>query len=196
MPQHQRQQQQQLSFQVTDFRSITKPPPMFFLQPHRGRMAAAIDSSSSHHQQYHDNNNYLPLTVLSTPSSLGQPPLRIDFRVVDPPPRPYSGVWFILQASQTQTKEPYLPQVQKSYLRIKDGGTTVGLLIKYLVYKLKLDGEFETEIRCKGQQLFPFLSLQHVRDNIWNRPRKDVVFINSTAASVDHLMVLHYGRIA
>ncbi|KAI3731393.1 hypothetical protein L1987_62581 [Smallanthus sonchifolius] len=167
-------QQQQLSFQVKDFRgpiAITAPPPPpgFYLQPGRG-VAAAIDSvpavTFTDNQQY--DNSYLafrpyPLTSPSSSSSFsaslhqlpaasGPPPLRIGFRVVDPPPRLHSGVWFSLQASQTQTKEPYLPQVPKSYLRIKfdkmvlshrDGRTTVGLLIKYLVYKLNLDGEFE-----------------------------------------------------
>ncbi|KAI3818063.1 hypothetical protein L1987_11865 [Smallanthus sonchifolius] len=170
--QQQHQHQQQLSFQVKDFRGpiaiTSQPPPTFYLQTGRG-VAAAIDSmpavTFTHNQQY--DNSYLPfrpypLTTLSSPSSFsaslhqlpasGPPPLRIGFRVVDPPPRPHSGVWFSLQASQTQTKEPYLPQVPKRYLRIKfdemvlshrDGRTTVGLLIKYLVYKLKLDGEFE-----------------------------------------------------
>ncbi|KAJ0815284.1 putative E3 ubiquitin-protein ligase/polycomb group RING finger protein [Helianthus annuus] len=57
-----------------------------------------------------------------------------------------SGLWFILQPSQTQIKEPYLPQLPKRYLRIKDGRTTVGLLIKYLVYNLQLDAEFEVII--------------------------------------------------
>ncbi|XP_023771810.1 protein LAX PANICLE 2 isoform X1 [Lactuca sativa] len=123
------------------------------------------------------------------------PPPRIDLRVVDPPRRPHSGVWFILQASQNQTKEPYLPQVPKSYLRIKDGRMTVRLLIKYLVNKLKLDSEFEVEITCKGQQLLPFMTLQHVRDNIWNSPRNEVVFPHSSA-TIDHLMLLNYGRIA
>ncbi|KAM7487081.1 hypothetical protein LguiB_024565 [Lonicera macranthoides] len=43
----------------------------------------------------------------------------LDFRVVDPPRRPHSGIWFMLQASQNQAKEPFLPQIPKSYLRIK-----------------------------------------------------------------------------
>ncbi|KAF3430928.1 hypothetical protein FNV43_RR25658 [Rhamnella rubrinervis] len=43
----------------------------------------------------------------------------LDFRVVNPPRRPHSGIWFMLQASQNQAKEPFLPQISKNYLRIK-----------------------------------------------------------------------------
>ncbi|CAL0308320.1 unnamed protein product [Lupinus luteus] len=47
-------------------------------------------------------------------------------RVVDPPRRPHSGIWFMLQASQNQ-----------------DGKMTVRLLLKYLVSKLRLENESE-----------------------------------------------------
>lgn len=67
----------------------------------------------------------------------------LDFRVIDPPRRPHSGIWFMLQASQNQAKEPFLQQITKSYLRIKDGRMTVRLLMKYLVRKLGLDSESE-----------------------------------------------------
>lgn len=117
---------------------------------------------------------------------------RFDFRVVDPPRRPHSGIWFTLQASQIQAKEPFLPQIPKSYLRIKDRQMTIRLIIKYLVNKLRLDSEAEIEIRCKGQQLLPFLTLQHVRDSIWN-PRDSSSFSSSDHLQ-HHLMVLHYGR--
>ncbi|KAL5082753.1 hypothetical protein RYX36_011174, partial [Vicia faba] len=40
-------------------------------------------------------------------------------------------------------KEPFLPQIPKNYLRIKDGRMTVRLLMKYLVNKLKLENESE-----------------------------------------------------
>ncbi|XP_062149902.1 uncharacterized protein LOC133858447 isoform X2 [Alnus glutinosa] len=118
----------------------------------------------------------------------------LDFRVTDPPRRPHSGIWFMLQASQNQAKEPFLPQIPKSYLRIKDGRMTVRLLMKYLVNKLRLDSESEVEITCRGQQLPPFLTLQHVRDNIWS-PR-DTVTLLQDSSTTDHVMVLHYGRSA
>ncbi|VVB14341.1 unnamed protein product [Arabis nemorensis] len=40
-----------------------------------------------------------------------------------------------------RTVEPFLPQIPKSYLRIKDGKMTVRLLMKYLVNKLRLEHE-------------------------------------------------------
>ncbi|GFZ21013.1 RING finger protein [Actinidia rufa] len=49
-----------------------------------------------------------------------------DLRIIDPPRRPQSGIWFMLQASQNQ-----------------DGRMTVRLLMKYLVNKLTLDSESE-----------------------------------------------------
>ncbi|CAK8540917.1 unnamed protein product [Lathyrus sativus] len=120
----------------------------------------------------------------------------LTFRVVDPPRRPHSGIWFMLQASQNQVKQPFLPQIPKNYLRIKDGRMTVRLLMKYLVNKLKLESESEIEITCKGQQLLPFLTLQHVRDNIWT-PRDTTTTTTpllSDSSTTDHVMVLHYSR--
>nr|GFC19393.1 hypothetical protein [Tanacetum cinerariifolium] len=140
--------------------------PSFFVQ-RGGSAPAAIDSVNFNHYQHHlqyQNNNYMirpPMLTLSSPPSYSPgrpfhfnssdaldvtepPPLRMDLRVMNPPPRPRrSGVWFSLQASLNQTKQPYLPQVPKSYLRIKDGRATVRLLIKYLATKLNLDSEFE-----------------------------------------------------
>ncbi|EOA22755.1 hypothetical protein CARUB_v10003467mg, partial [Capsella rubella] len=85
---------------------------------------------SSFQPQLIGNNNP---DVVAGPSS--------SFRVIDPPRRPHSGIWFLLQASQNQTVEPFLPQIPKSYLRIKDGKMTVRLLMKYLVNKLRLEHE-------------------------------------------------------
>ncbi|KAJ8773581.1 hypothetical protein K2173_005827 [Erythroxylum novogranatense] len=117
-----------------------------------------------------------------------------DFKVVDPPRRSHSGIWFMLQASQYHAKEPFLPQISRSYLKIKDGRITVRLLTKYLANKLRLDSESEVEITCRGQQLLPFLTLQHVRDNIWS-PR-DAITSLPHSSTIDHVMVLHYGRSA
>ncbi|KAE9604968.1 hypothetical protein Lal_00036855 [Lupinus albus] len=115
-------------------------------------------------------------------------------KVVDPPRRPHSGIWFMLQASQNQAKEPFLPQIPKSYLRIKDGKMTVRLLLKYLVSKLRLEKESEIEIRCRGQELLPFLTLQHVRDNIWTLRDTTRTLLSDSSSTIDHVMVLHYGR--
>ncbi|KAL2959353.1 hypothetical protein AAZX31_18G262900 [Glycine max] len=119
----------------------------------------------------------------------------VTVRVVDPPRRPHSGIWFMLQASPNQAREPFLPQIPKNYLRIKDGRMTVRLLLKYLVSKLRLESESEIEITCRGQQLLPFLTLQHVRDNIWS-PRDTTTrpLLSDSSTTTDHVMVLHYGR--
>ncbi|OIW17293.1 hypothetical protein TanjilG_22405 [Lupinus angustifolius] len=99
-------------------------------------------------------------------------------RVVDPPRRPHSGIWFMLQASQNQ-----------------DGKMTVRLILKYLVSKLRLENESEIEITCRGQQLVPFLTLQHVRDNIWTQRNDTKTLLSDSSSSTsDHVMVLHYCR--
>ncbi|CAL9197636.1 unnamed protein product [Musa hybrid cultivar] len=55
------------------------------------------------------------------PSARFSSPLRLDgeMRVVSQPRRPQTGMWLVLQAAQDQVKEPFLPQIPKSYLRIK-----------------------------------------------------------------------------
>ncbi|CAN7077666.1 unnamed protein product [Brassica oleracea var. botrytis] len=124
-----------------------------------------------------------------------------EFRVLDPPKRPHSGLWFLLQASQYQEKEPFLPQVNKGYLRIKDGRITVRLLTKYVMKKLQLDSESEIEIRCRGEQLSPLLTMQHVRDTIWSPksslpPSSSPFTLLRESSTSDHVMILHYGRTA
>ncbi|KAL5216705.1 hypothetical protein ABZP36_008106 [Zizania latifolia] len=54
-----------------------------------------------------------------------------------------AGVWFVLHVAPHQGREPFLPQIPRSYLRIKDGRVTVRLLTKYLVNKLGLEDESE-----------------------------------------------------
>ncbi|KAG9144571.1 hypothetical protein Leryth_010789 [Lithospermum erythrorhizon] len=127
----------------------------------------------------------------------------MNFRVINPPRRPHSGIWFMLQASQNQAKEPFLPQIPKSYLRIKDGRMTIRLVMKYLVNKLRLENESMVEVTCRGQQLLPFLTLQHVRDSIWNQRNNNnnnnvAITMTTTllpeSSTTDHIMVLHYAR--
>ncbi|CAH9080280.1 unnamed protein product [Cuscuta europaea] len=128
-----------------------------------------------------------------------------DCRVIDPPRRQHSGIWFSLQASQNQRKEPYLRQISKKYIRIKDGRMTVLFVLKYLVNKLHLENESEIEITCRGQELPPSLTLQHVRDEIWMRNYPQYENDHSHAhilhpnlltfvPTSHHVMVLLYGR--
>ncbi|XP_022972063.1 protein LAX PANICLE 2-like [Cucurbita maxima] len=120
-----------------------------------------------------------------------------DVRIINPPRRPHSGIWFTLKALENQSKHPFLPQISKNYLRIKDEKMTVRLVMKYLVSKLHLDSESEIEIRCRGQEVEPFWTLQHVRDSIWtaSSSSSDSLFtLLPHSSPTHHLMLLHYGR--
>ncbi|XVF44371.1 hypothetical protein PTKIN_Ptkin02bG0114800 [Pterospermum kingtungense] len=109
-------------------------------RPIAQNLAAAPSSSSS--SSLVPLGSYLP-RPFQVQSGMDVARPSSDLRIIDPPRRPYSGMWFILQASENQAKEPFLPQIPKSYLRIKDGKMTVRLLMKYLVNKLRLDSESE-----------------------------------------------------
>ncbi|XP_042448458.1 protein LAX PANICLE 2-like isoform X1 [Zingiber officinale] len=120
-------------------------------------------------------------------------PPDVRMRVVSPPRRSQPGVWLILQAAQNQSgREPYLPQIAKNYLRIKDGRSTLRLLMKYLVKKLGLEDESEVEITCRDQQLHPLSTLQYVRNTIWCSGNSMIMTPNSPA--IDHVMTLQYRR--
>ncbi|CAH2072865.1 unnamed protein product [Thlaspi arvense] len=64
---------------------------------------------------------------------------------------------------------------------------------------MHLENHFNVEIRCRGQELEPVLTLQHVRDAIWrgsrdNSSNSQNLTLLPNSSSSDHLMVLHYGR--
>ncbi|KAL5227324.1 hypothetical protein ABZP36_015589 [Zizania latifolia] len=60
-------------------------------------------------------------------------------RVISPPRRTEAaGLWLTLQAAPDQVREPILPQIPKSYLRIKDSNVKVEVVMKYLASKLGL----------------------------------------------------------
>ncbi|KAG2702821.1 hypothetical protein I3760_06G109100 [Carya illinoinensis] len=178
-------------------------------RPIRHNIGSTASSSTSSSSSLMPFGSYFAQPPLQLQSMMDVAGPSLDFRVIDPPRRPHSGIWFMLRASQNQTKEPFLPQIPKNYLRIKDGRMTVRLLMKYLVNKLKLDSESEIQITCRGQELQPFLTLQHVRDNIWQsinsspqRPPEAVLTLlppgdsSSSTTDDDHVMVLYYGRSA
>ncbi|XP_057870380.2 uncharacterized protein LOC131077035 [Cryptomeria japonica] len=111
------------------------------------------------------------------------------------------GVWFRLQVAPTKDGDRLLPQISKTYLRIKDGTTTVLLVKKYLASKLGLKSESEIEITCRGQAVLPLLTLQHVRDEIWCSSMKKESNQSKTSSasflskySNECLMVLNYQR--
>ncbi|MCD9561076.1 hypothetical protein HAX54_020033, partial [Datura stramonium] len=145
--------------------AATSPTSSLFLQQHPGS-AGTSSTTMFPQQQYHQeiiNWGFRPMqapiiqqnmnpSLVSGGSHFGPGPFpvlggpgpsSVDFRVVHPPRRPHSGLWFSLQSSSNQTKEPFLPQISKSYLRIKDGRMTIRLVLKYLVNKLQLENESE-----------------------------------------------------
>ncbi|KAJ3671820.1 hypothetical protein LUZ60_007899 [Juncus effusus] len=114
-------------------------------------------------------------------------------RVVILPPRPQTGVWFVLRASQNQRREPWLPQIARSFLRIRDPSMTVNMVMKYLVNKLGLEHESQVEMTCRGQRLHPTMTLRYVRDIIWCSGEAGQS-VPSPSSSTDHLMTLEYSR--
>ncbi|KAM3324227.1 hypothetical protein P3S67_005378 [Capsicum chacoense] len=196
--------------------STTSTMSSLFLQQYPG-MAGTSSTTMFPQQHQHEFINWgfrpmpapiqqnMNLSLVSSGSHFGPGPFpvlggvpgssSIDFRVIHPPRRPHSGLWFSLQPSSNQTKEPFLPQISKSYLRIKDGRMTIRLVLKYLVNKLQLENESEIEITCRGQQLQPFLTLQHVRDHIWSTTNAADNILNLLPSeATNHIMVLHYAR--
>lgn len=107
-----------------------------------------------------------------------------------------AGLWFILQVANTQNRDSFLPQIPKAYLRIKDGSMTILMVKKYLASKLGFHNESEIEISCKGQQLLPSVSLQHVRDVIWfsSLKLKQGSEVPAPSFSYQHVMILNYQR--
>ncbi|XP_057859358.2 uncharacterized protein LOC131068191 isoform X2 [Cryptomeria japonica] len=117
-----------------------------------------------------------------------------NVKILKPRTAAQTSVWFALHALKDQNGDRMLPQIQKNYLRIKDGTMTVLVLKKYLVNKLGLNSESEIEIMCKGEHLLPSLTLQYVRDVMWLPSfRNDDDEISSYSSNA-HLMVLHYQR--
>ncbi|KAF3334457.1 E3 ubiquitin protein ligase DRIP1 [Carex littledalei] len=117
-------------------------------------------------------------------------------RVIILPPRPQTGLWFVLRASQNQRREPWLPQISRSFMRIRDGRMTVSMVMKYLVNRLGLEHESQVEITCKGQRLHPAMTLEHVRDNIWCSREAGPSVPSPSSIITNILMTLEYGRSA
>lgn len=113
-----------------------------------------------------------------------------------PPPAHEAGTWFVLQAAHNQRREPPLPQVHRSYLRVRDGRMTVRVVMGYLVSKLGLEDDSQLEITCRGHNLLPVMTLRHVRDTIWRPPpAEDAEILRVPGSpSTNQVMTLHYGR--
>ncbi|XP_062080793.1 E3 ubiquitin protein ligase DRIP2-like [Humulus lupulus] len=104
-------------------------------------------------------------------------------------------IWFSLIASEDQEGSASLPQIQASYLRIKDGNLPVSFVQKYLMMKLDLISEAEVEIKCMGQPVVPTLQLYNLVD-LWLQTSSTSERIQATIGSSakDFVMVLAYAR--
>lgn len=99
-------------------RPVANFDPSFYsnLQHHHGSSSSGFHSHSHpHHQEINwAFRPMIPISIATASSSLIGPgsffprPFQIydgpgvDFRVIQPPRRPHSGIWFMLQASQNQ----------------------------------------------------------------------------------------------
>ncbi|XP_023514333.1 protein LAX PANICLE 2-like [Cucurbita pepo subsp. pepo] len=164
--------------------------------PDKAWLRLSIAPTHLHHPQPLKINESLP--HLPTPfqlhPALHSPTSNSDIlRVIDPPRRPQSGIWFSLQPLElNQGKQPALPQRSTSYLRIKDGRMRVGLVMKYLVKKLRLESETEVEIWCRGEKVEGWLTMQQIRDNIWTSKHSSFTLLPHSS-TIPHIMLLHYS---
>ncbi|KAK3166399.1 hypothetical protein QOZ80_1AG0045320 [Eleusine coracana subsp. coracana] len=143
---------------------------------------------------------------MSAPFLPFMPPFRsssgdTSMRVISPPRRTEStGLWLTLEAFPNQCREPILPQIPKSYLRIKDSNIKVEVVMKYLADKIGLTRPYQVELTCRGQVLPPFLLVKYVRDNIWcsSALREEEALAvrparRSLIATTEHVMTLCYA---
>lgn len=176
-----------------DKRSARMRPPLFPL-PLR-----------SYHQSYSGGSGrYRPAAAsgsMSAPFLPFMPPFRCSgdaIRVISPPRRTEApGLWLTLQAAPNQIREPILPQIAKSYLRIKDSNMKVEVVMKYLAEKLGIARSHQVELTCRGQVLPPLLLVKYVRETIWcstalREEEADLTSRRSSAAT-DHVMTLCYS---
>ncbi|CAL4959623.1 unnamed protein product [Urochloa decumbens] len=158
------------------------------------------------YQQSYGSGRYRPAAAsgsLSAPALPFRSSGDSMMRVVSPPRRTEAaaGLWLKLQAAPNQFREPILPQIPKSYLRIKDSNVKVDVVMKYMAEKLGISGSsHQVELTCRGQLLHPFLLVKHVRDSIWcsTAPREEETRLAELTASqrspaTDHVMTLCYS---
>ncbi|KAF8762460.1 hypothetical protein HU200_009425 [Digitaria exilis] len=177
-------------------RMMMRPPPLF-----------PLPLRSYHHQSSFGRGRHRPPAAPTT--SPFMPPFIIKnsgdaIRVIGPPRRTAAGLWLKLEAAPNQVREPILPQIPKSYLRIKDSNIKVEVVVKYVAEKLGISSRsHQVELTCRGQLLPPFLLVKHVRDTIWcsTAPPEETLadltpsLRTPAAAPTDHVMTLCYSTI-
>ncbi|XP_062207978.1 protein LAX PANICLE 2-like [Phragmites australis] len=188
------------------------PPPMeldlFTYDKRNTRMRPPLFPLPLRSYQSYGNGRYRAAAAVAASGSMSAPflpPFRSSgdaMRVVSPPRRAEAaGLWLTLQAATNQARESILPQIPKSYLRIKDSNMKVEVVMKYLADKLGLTRSHQVELTCRGQLLPPFLLVKYVRDSIWCsstlREQEALVELparrSPAAATTDHVMTLYYS---
>ncbi|KXG37592.1 E3 ubiquitin protein ligase DRIP2 [Sorghum bicolor] len=103
-------------------------------------------------------------------------------------------VWFSLISLPNQKEDPQLPQLSKTYMRIKDGGLQISSVQRYIMKKLDLANENEVEIICHGEPICPSSTLHGLME-LWHRrqPTEPVEALVGTPAN-EFVMVLGYRR--
>ncbi|PUZ67097.1 hypothetical protein GQ55_3G405000 [Panicum hallii var. hallii] len=177
--------------------SSTSPPPPPSSRRKRQRTDDAAGPSTSVQPAAPPAPPQLQLSLQPGPSS-SSPAAAVGAVVAaaPPPPAHEAGTWFLLRAAQNQRREPPLPQIARSYLRVRDGRMTVRVVMRYLVNKLALDDDSQLEITCRGQRLLPTMTLQQVRDTIWRPvPAEAAAVLPAPGSpSTNQIMTLYYGR--
>ncbi|XP_078442466.1 DREB2A-interacting protein 2 [Wolffia australiana] len=98
-------------------------------------------------------------------------------------------IWFSLTAAADQEEYARLPQINSSFVRLKDRNLPVSFIQKYLAKKLNLASETEVEIKCRGQPVPPALALWELA-GLWLQSGPTP----GGAAAEDFVMALSYAR--
>ncbi|GAA0174160.1 hypothetical protein LIER_27606 [Lithospermum erythrorhizon] len=157
-PQSQNNQETNLVYRPMNF---SRPPPSLGIAS--SSSSPSLSSSFFMPPGAYFSSARMPFQLFQSGPASGIPSIslsgvhNINFRLINPPRRPHSGIWFMLQASPNQAKEPFLPQIPNSYLRIKDRRMTIRLVMKYIVNKLRLEHESQKRIAIKNTSNSPYL---------------------------------------
>lgn len=107
-------------------------------------------------------------------------------------------IWLSLVASFDEQGGSVLPQIDASYLRIKDGNLPVYFIHKYLVKKLGLANEAEVEVKCRHLTLDPMMAIYDLV-TLWlqqgsSQSASKRVQVSVGAPAKDFVMMLTYNR--
>ncbi|KAF8775689.1 hypothetical protein HU200_004471 [Digitaria exilis] len=101
-------------------------------------------------------------------------------------------IWFSLVSSPNLKGGPELPALSKSFLRIKDGGSQISSVQRYIAKKLDLVDENEVEIICRGEPISPSGTLQGLVELWRRREPEERVQASLGAPAKEFVMALGY----